>query len=185
MRRFVDNHQLSARRDQPDRFGQFFDRPKRVACAMHKHRGRFDLREVLCAQLLRLSRRMQRIRQQQQSIGELRDPPKLPYSIACRHTSSRSARSSSRIPAAQRPRDESPRDLAPLSRAPARPCLPGETADRIAAQTIQPLRTHRQRQSAWVARNSLPRRASARGRCRSASPAHARTPESFPAQNVS
>src|SRR5947209_5498076 len=47
-------------------------RSKRVAAAMHKERRRPELRKMHRAQLLRLSRRMQWVREQQKSRSKLR-----------------------------------------------------------------------------------------------------------------
>ena len=58
--------------DQLQRGFDLRDRAKRVARAVDEERGRYELREMLGAQLRRSFRRMQRIRQEQQTVNQLR-----------------------------------------------------------------------------------------------------------------
>jgi len=72
MRRAFDDHQFRSRRNRGQRRAHFLDRSKWIARPVSKKRGRSQLIKVFRAKLPRLVRRMQRIRQQQQPVGERR-----------------------------------------------------------------------------------------------------------------
>ena len=62
---------LRVRRNLRDRRAQFLDRRERIARAVDEQRGRAQLRKECRAQLLGLARRMQRIGEQQQAVGQI------------------------------------------------------------------------------------------------------------------
>ena len=67
-----DRHEFRAGRNEPERLAHFIQRSERIARAVNKQGGFMQILKMRRAQLLGLIRRMQRIRQQQQRVGNRR-----------------------------------------------------------------------------------------------------------------
>src|SRR5581483_1998168 len=66
-----DSKQHGFCRNQFQRLTNLFDSSEGILCPLHKQTRDSQFREVIGAELIRLSGRMQRIRRQQQAVGEL------------------------------------------------------------------------------------------------------------------
>jgi len=68
----LDRDQFGSGRNQLKRRSQFFHCAERIPGSLDKQTGRLQIREMLRAQLLRLARRVQGIREQEKACSQIR-----------------------------------------------------------------------------------------------------------------